>query len=219
MGAAPGEYVTIVIDPADKVRNYKLLVGSVVPRPIAWITSFGPGDVVNAAPFSCYTFVSSVPPMLAINIGPRENGPGESGRREKDTTENVRRTGEFVVNVAALPQLPAMHQSSADYPREIGEADALGLALAPSERIAVPGIALSPVRMECVLDRILELGEAGNHLVIGRVLAFHVRADLYRDGRIDSFAMRPVARLGGPNYASLGEFITMPAAVPEPAKG
>jgi flavin reductase (DIM6/NTAB) family NADH-FMN oxidoreductase RutF len=202
--------VTILIDPADKAANYKLLIGSVVPRPVAWITSLGANGAVNAAPFSCYTFVCSTPPMLAINIGARDGGAGE-----KDTTENMRRSGEFVVNVVALPQLPAMHQSSADYPSDIGEAEALGLELAPSERIAVPGIAKSPVRMECVLDRILDLGDEGNHLVLGRVVAFHVRRDLYRDGRIDSFAMAPVARLGGPNYASLGEFITMPAAVPE----
>ncbi|HZS83512.1 MAG TPA: flavin reductase family protein [Stellaceae bacterium] len=184
---------------------YRLLVGIVVPRPIAWITTLDGSGRVNAAPFSCYTFVCNRPPMLAINLGRRDG-------TLKDTARNVRQRGDFVVNVVTEALIAPMHQSSSDFAPEISEPSLLGIELAPSRLIDPPRIAASPIALECRLDRIIELGEQANDLVIGRVVAFNINDDIYADGRVDMRKFRPLARLGGPHYAYLGEIITMPSS-------
>ncbi|MFI4986771.1 MAG: flavin reductase family protein [Alphaproteobacteria bacterium] len=186
-------------------RVYALLVGIVVPRPIAWITSLDGSGRVNAAPFSCYTFVCNQPPMIAVNIGKRDG-------YLKDTARNVREGGGFVLNVVTEELISPMHESSGDYPAETSETELLGLELVPSRLVRPPRIARSPIALECVLERIIELGTAGSELVIGEVVVFHIADELIADGRIDIRRFRPVARLGGPHYARLGEIITMPRA-------
>jgi len=183
---------------------YRLLVGIVVPRPIAWITTLDGEGRANAAPFSCYTFVCNRPPMLAINFGRR-------GGTFKDTTRNVRERGDFVVNVVTEELIAPMHQSSSEYPPEVSEPDLLGIELAASRLVGPPRIAASPIALECKLDRILELGELRNDLVIGEVIAFHLAEEIFANGRVDMRGFRPLARLGGPYYARLGEIITMPS--------
>lgn len=184
---------------------YALLVGIVVPRPVAWITTVDEGGRVNAAPFSCYTFVSNRPPMLAINIGRR--GPDLT---RKDTSANIARSGELVVNVCVEEMLGPMHASSADHPPQVSEVELLGLATLPSTQVAPPRLAASPIAMECRLERLLELGELKAGLVIAEVLAFHVDESLLQGKRIATDRFRPIARLGGPNYATLGRIITQP---------
>lgn len=186
----------------DEDTAYKLLVGAVVPRPIAWVTSISPNGKINAAPFSCYTFVSNKPPMLAISIG-RANGA------LKHTSRNARDQGEFVVNTVHESQIEPMHESTRDYPDETSEVEALSLALAPSLRIRTPRLADAPVSMECRFAQIIEFGELRSTLVVGEVVCFHVRDDLLVNGRIDSALLRPLARLGGPRYAHLGEIVTL----------
>ncbi|NKC29480.1 flavin reductase family protein [Falsiroseomonas selenitidurans] len=190
----------------DTATAYRLLVGCVVPRPIAWITSIDAAGRVNAAPFSSYNYVATSPPMLAINIATRAGTDGQV----KDTARNIRDSGEFVVNVATEATMEAMHQSAQDFPPEVSEAEALGLALLPSRLVRPPRIAAAPVQMECRLDRIVPLGRGINTLYIGEVVAFHLRGDVYDGTRVDSAALRPVARLGGPFYATLGEIIERP---------
>lgn len=184
---------------------YALLVGIVVPRPIAWITTLGRDRRVNAAPFSCYTFVCNKPPMLAVNLGRRDGAL-------KDTARNIRELGSFVVNVVTEALIEPMHRSSFEYPSEVSEPEALGIALAPSRLVEPPRIAASPVALECRLQQLLELGVQKNGLVIGEVVTFHVAESIYANGRIDIRKFRPLARLGGPNYARLGEILTMPSA-------
>ena len=183
---------------------YALLVGTVVPRPIAWITTLDREGRVNAAPFSCYTFVCNRPPMIAVNLGRREGAL-------KDTARNIRHLESFVVNVVTEELIEPMHQSSFDYPEETSEPELLGLALAPCRLVSPPRIASSPIALECRLRQILELGEQKNDLVIGEVVAFHVAEEIFAGGRIDVRKFRPLARLGGPNYARLGEIVTMPS--------
>ena len=108
---------------------YKLLSGVVVPRPIAWITTQSEAGLVNLAPFSCYTYVCSKPPMVGINIGRR------AGQR-KDTSRNIVAHGEFVVNIGDETMVEAVHRSADEYPPEVSETQLLGLELAPSELIA-----------------------------------------------------------------------------------
>jgi flavin reductase (DIM6/NTAB) family NADH-FMN oxidoreductase RutF len=181
---------------------YKLLVGAVVPRPIAWVTTLDGAGRVNAAPFSAFTFVCNQPPMLAISIG-RKRGA------LKDTARNIRETAEFVVNIADDGLIEPLHLSSREYPETVSEVEALGLATAPSRRVRPPRLAAVPVAMECRLFQTLEFGAGRSNLFIGEVTLFHVRDDLFRDGKIDSARLRPIARLGGPNYAKLGEIVTM----------
>lgn len=189
----------------DAAGAYRLLVGIVVPRPIAWITTLDGEGRVNAAPFSCYTFVCNRPPMLAVNLGRRE---GEL----KDTARNVRERREFVVNVVTEALIAPMHGSSSEYPPEVSETERLGIELAPSRLVAPPRVAASPIALECRLERVVELGELRNDLVIGEVVVFHVADAVYADGRVDMRKFQPLARLGGPYYARLGEIIAMPKA-------
>ena len=182
---------------------YRLIVGCVVPRPVAWITTVDAQGRVNAAPFSSYNYVATSPPMLAINIASRAGAV-------KDTARNIRATGEFVVNVATEATMETMHQTAQDFPPEVSETELLGIALLPSQRVKAPRIASTPVQMECRLDQVVVLGRGVNTLFIGEVLAFHLAHDIYDGKRVDSARMRPIARLGGPFYASLGEIFHRP---------
>lgn len=186
----------------DADAAYRLLVGAVVPRPIAWITTLSSSGLVNAAPFSCYTFVCNDPPMLAINIGRRDG-------QLKDTARNIRDGGEFVVNVVSEDLLESMHATSAECGPEISEVEALQIAVAPSTAVRPPRIAASPVNLECRLDRILELGRLRNDLVFGRIVHFHVADAVCERGRIESQKLKPVARLAGRKYARLGDIVSL----------
>jgi len=191
-------FITVETKDIDTETGYRLLVGAVVPRPIAWITTVNGLGRVNAAPFSSYNYVAHSPPMLAVNIGSR-------GGVLKDTARNIVETGEFVVNVATEEMLDPMHASAADYPPEIDEAALLGIELLPGQFVKAPRIARSPVHMECKLEQAITLGRGLNTLYIGEIVAFHLSPEVYDGRRVDSIKMRPVARLGGPNYSALGE--------------
>ena len=197
-------------DGLNRAQMYQLLIGSVVPRPIAWITSRSESGVINLAPFSAFTWVCHEPPMIGFAITRRA---GEL----KDTARNVIAHGTFVVNIADEPLLEALHLSSADFAPEISEAEHLNLALAASATIDVPRLAAAPVALECEFVEELEFGVARQQFIIGNVRSFHVRDDLYENGKIDTGKLRPIARLAGPAYAHLGEIIRMQPAGPTPA--
>lgn len=192
-------------DALDTETAYRLLVGCVVPRPIAWITTVDEQGRVNAAPFSSFNYVATSPPMLAVNIALRA-----SSGLIKDTARNITTTREFVVNVATEHDMDAMHRSAQEYPPEISETEVLGIPLLPSHHVRAPRIASSPVQMECRLDQAVKLGRGINTLYIGEVVAFHLSDAVYDGKRVDSVALRPLARLGGPLYAALGETFHRP---------
>jgi len=182
---------------------YKLLTGVVVPRPIAWISTRSTSGTVNVAPFSSFNYVADTPPMLAVNIGLHDDGC------MKDTARNIRETGEFVVNVTTREALQTMNASSARYPADASEAEQLDIALVPGQEVGAPRVALSPVQMECRLSHIVPLGKGGNTLYIGEVVVFHLANRVYDGRHVDSVAIDPVARLGGPFYAALGEIFKL----------
>jgi len=197
----------LTLDPAamTKAERYYTLAALLVPRPIAWITTRSMAGVVNAAPFSFYAGISANPPILGVGVGRRRDGS------RKDTAANALATGEFVVHLAEDDILEELVASSAEYPPEVSEPAALGLALAPSARVEVPALACARARMECRLHRHLEVGEDPVDLLLGEVLAFRVAPELVAaDGRIREELLRPVGRLGGQDYAPIRDRLRIP---------
>jgi len=192
----------IIPDGIEPQEIYKLLTGIVVPRPIAWVSTLGPGGIVNLAPFSCFTFVSSKPPMVGINVGLR------SGRR-KDTSLNIEANKDFVVNIGDETMIEAIHKSAIDYPPDVSEVDLLGFSVKPSQKIKTPYLAETPISLECKFVRSIEFGETGAEFIVGEVVVFHIRDGLCESNKIDTALLRPVCRIGGPNYAVLGEIHSM----------
>lgn len=192
----------IAAESLDPEATYRLLTGVVVPRPIAWVTSRSPQGLINLAPFSCFTFVSNHPPMVGINVG-RKAGV------MKDTGNNVHATGEFVVNIADENLIEPVHLSAVEHAPDVSEVELLGLAVAPSVCVRPPRLAAAPISMECRLHRAIAFGDTGSEFLVGEVLMFHLREGLYENGKIDTGKLRPICRIGGPNYAKLGEIVQM----------
>jgi flavin reductase (DIM6/NTAB) family NADH-FMN oxidoreductase RutF len=182
--------------------SYRLLTGTVVPRPIAWVSSGIVPGKTNLAPFSTFTFVSPLPPMVGFNCGLR-------GGERKDSSRNINANGEYVVNIADESLLESLHLSSEHHPPDVSEVELLRLKTAPSVKIRTPRLADAPISMECRLKQVLSFGATDSEFFVGEVVMFHIRDDLYRDGKIDTALLRPICRLGGPTYASLGEIIRL----------
>ena len=192
------------IDPAylDPETAYRLITGVVVPRPIAWVTSLSATGVLNLAPFSAFMFVAPKPPMLAISVG-------RKGTIYKDTAQNILNNEQYVVHIADSSLMNAVHESSTEHPPEVSEVDELGLATLPGERIKVPRLAAAPIAMECRFRQCHEFGETRSRLIVGEVLVFHIRDGLLNNGKIETEALDPIARIAGPRYARLGEIVTL----------
>lgn len=192
------------IDPAylDPETAYRLLTGVVVPRPIAWVTSLSSGGTLNLAPFSAFTFVSPKPPMLAISVG-------RKGKTYKDTAQNILNNEEYVVHIADSSLMDAVHESSTEHPPDVSEVEELRLSTLPGERIKVPRLAAAPIAMECRFRQCLEFGETRSRLIVGEVLVFHIRDGLLNNGKIETEALDPIARIAGPRYAKLGDIVTL----------
>lgn len=186
---------------------YKLLVSTVVPRPIAWVVTQSPEGVVNTAPFSFFNAFSGNPPTVCIGVGHR--GPG----RGKDTAVNIEATGEFVVNLVSEDTADAMNVTAIDFPPDVDEIEQAGLTVAASTRVRPPRIAESPVAYECTLLQIVELGPE-SALILGRVVAIHVRDEQVLDvahGYIDTPALKLIARMHGRGwYARTTDLFDMP---------
>ena len=105
--------------------------------------------------------------------------------------------------------MSAIHESSAEHAPDVSEAELLGLSTLPSEMVRVPRLADAPISMECRLERVIPFGDTGAEFVVGEVVVFHLREGLMKDGKIDTRALDPVCRIGGPNYATLGDIVTL----------
>lgn len=197
----------MIIDPADldPTASYKLLIGSVLPRAIAWVSTSSTTGVGNIAPVSFFTVVGRKPPILSISLQPRSDEI-----TLKDTFVNIRDTGEFVVNLATIGQADAVHRSAFEFRSEIDEFEALGLEKAASEVISAPRIAGAPISFECVVDRIIPMPPLPDHVVWGRVQRMHIRDDLYLpNGRVDVGALGVFGRLAG-EYTMVDNIFTTP---------
>jgi flavin reductase (DIM6/NTAB) family NADH-FMN oxidoreductase RutF len=184
---------------------YKLLIGSVVPRPIAWVSTISTEGVVNLAPFSFFNVASRNPPMLCISIGP---GVGEREGTEKDTLVNIRNQKEFVINVVPSSLGNEMQKTSENLPSNVDEFEAAGLTTLDSTIVKPKRVKEAPIQMECQLEQIIQLGS--DHLVIGRMIRYHINDDYYLGNyKVDLEKLQPLGRLAG-NYSESREFFSLP---------
>ncbi|MCU0493048.1 MAG: flavin reductase family protein [Chloroflexaceae bacterium] len=194
------------IDPTTLSQQnlYKLIIGTVVPRPIAWVSTQDENGLRNLAPFSFFNALGSNPPALMISV----NYTGARAQGRKDTLHNILETGEFVVNIVTEATAAAMNDTATDYPAEVDEFAAAGLTPVPSHTVRPPRVAESPVHFECVLHTSLPLGEGqgSTTLVVGVIKHMHLRDDLLDDkGRVDIHRLQPVGRLAGNSYCYVRE--------------
>ncbi|HZQ62551.1 MAG TPA: flavin reductase family protein [Casimicrobiaceae bacterium] len=180
-------------------NRYKLLISLVIPRPIALVTTVGPTGVVNAAPFSFFNIFSEAPPLAVLGLQARPSGS------MKDTSAHLRDRGEYVINLVDEALGEQMNQCAVDFPPEISEIEAAKLNLKPSVKVKIPRIAEAPAALECRHFTTLEVS-ATRRLAIGEILHVHVREELWDPDkmRVDMSKYRPLARLYGNFYASLG---------------
>jgi len=195
------------IDPADNSEreNYKFLIGSIIPRPIAFVTTSSKEGVLNGAPFSYFNIVSSNPPMISLSIQ-------RSEERQKDTARNIIESKEFVVHIVDEDNVEKVNETAATLPSNQSEVMVAKLTPVESEKVSVPGVKESKIRMECVLEHSLELGGVntpGCDFIIGKVVQFHIEESIYVKGRIDPKALGAVSRLAGVNYAKIGEIFSI----------
>lgn len=187
------------LDPAQIAYSdiYKLMIGMIVPRPIAFVSSEDSAGIRNLAPFSYFTACSSNPPMVCFCTTIR-SGP----RPHKDTLENIRATGEFVVNIVSEEFAEQMNASSADVPPEVDEFVLSGLTPIASDLVKPPRVAESKAQMECRLHQIVEISDqpGGGILILGEVLRFHVLESLLDGYKIDADKLNAIGRMGGPTY-------------------
>jgi len=196
------EFDFTALPPRDR---YRLLIGAIVPRPIALVTTLDERSVPNAAPFSFFNVFSHDPVVVALGIERREGGV------LKDTTRNIRQHREFVVNLVNETIAEAMNVCAVDFPLGVSELEAAGLTAAASSAIATPRIAESPVNLECRLMEELRFGDEGKRsIILGEVIRFHIRDEfLTPSGYVDIPAMRPVGRLAGNGYVRLSDRFEM----------
>ncbi|OCA84133.1 hypothetical protein A8F94_15535 [Bacillus sp. FJAT-27225] len=195
------------IDPSvmTERENYKFLIGSIIPRPIAFVTTASKDGVLNGAPFSYFNIVSSNPPMISLSIQ-------RQGGRQKDTARNILESKEFVVHIVDDQNVEKINQTAASLPPGESEVKLANLTPVKSEKLSVSGVKEAKIRMECVLEQHLELGGAdspGCDFIIGKVVQFHIEHDIYEKGRIDPNGLAAVSRLAGTNYAKIGEMFSI----------
>jgi flavin reductase (DIM6/NTAB) family NADH-FMN oxidoreductase RutF len=180
---------------------YNWMINTITPRPIAWVSTLSAAGQTNLAPFSFFQGVCASPPML-IFVGANDR----TGKR-KDSVVNVEQVPEFVVNVVPYELHEPMNHTSAPLPHGESEFEKFGIASAPSDRVKPLRVAAAPVAFECVLDRIVVLGNGplGSSVVFGRILCAHVSESVLTDGAIDPRKLDTIGRMGGNYYTRTTE--------------
>ena len=189
----------VSFDPAEMETGafYRVLNSVVVPRPIAWVCSRSAEGVHNLAPHSFYTVACVDPPVVQFT---------SVGR--KDSLRNVEDSGEFTISLTPEALFEQVNATATDFPPDQSEAEHTGVTLEPSDRVATMRVAQSPVSLECVLHATLRLGDST--VVFGQVRSISVREDAVRDGRPRIERLRPLARLGGNEWSTIGEIREIP---------
>jgi len=184
----------MILDPASASPGafYQFMIGVVVPRPIAFVSTVSPEGRLNVAPFSFFNAIASQPPLIGISINRRRGEP-------KDTMRNIQSLGELVVNTVDEPLAERMVRTSGEWPEDVDEFQLTGLTPVPSDLVKPPRVGESPVSMECRLHQVVEMGNT--FFVVGEILRAHVKDEVLTDGRVDIAKLRPLGRLGGDGYS------------------
>jgi flavin reductase (DIM6/NTAB) family NADH-FMN oxidoreductase RutF len=189
----------LIVDPGstDYTSVYKLLIGSVVPRPIAFVSTLSTEGAFNVAPFSFFTVASSNPPVLVFTVGNRATVDPR-----KDTLRNITTAREFVVNIVSEDFAQKMNLCAGDYPPEVDEFEVSGLTPIPSDLVKAPRVAESHINMECRLLYTISMSNLinGGNLVLGEVVRFHIDDAYFSNFRIDPDKLRAIGRMAGNSY-------------------
>jgi flavin reductase (DIM6/NTAB) family NADH-FMN oxidoreductase RutF len=189
--------MTILPDATPPADVYRLLIGSVVPRPIALVSTVSPNGTFNLAPFSFFTVVCADPPVLCISVSRRAQGA------HKDTLANIEATGEFVINIVSEEFAAQMNITSGDYPPEVDEFSLAGLTPVKSDLVKPPRVGQSKVNFECKLTNNVLVSDrpGGSNLVLGEAVCIHVDDGVLEGNRIHPDRLRAIGRLGGISYS------------------
>ena len=191
-----GDDGKVIIDPATVPARdiYKLMIGSVVPRPIAFVSTVSASGGFNVAPFSFFNVVCAEPPTVAFTTGYREP--------RKDTYVNIKATGEFVVNIVSEEIAENMNLTSGDYAHGVDEFVVSGLTPVACDVVRAPRVKESRVSMECRMTQILDISERpmGASMILGEVVRFHLEDGMVDNFRVDPDKLRAVGRMGGNDY-------------------
>lgn len=205
----------MVIDPAtlSEGEAYKYIIGAVLPRPIAWVSTMDGEGRLNLAPFSYFTGVCPKPLTLLFCPGVHPNGA------KKDTWLNIEQTGEFVINMTNEETAVAMNRSATILPRGESEFAWAGVTPLPSEKVRVPRVAESPIAFECKLQQIVVVSEqvGGGAAIFGEVVWIHVRDEVWENGRIALDRYRPIGRLAGNGYTRVNDLFELKRLPPPEA--
>ena len=197
----------IAPDSIPRASLYKILIGSVVPRPIGWISTINASGQPNLAPFSFFNVVCAKPPTVLFCPMIR----GTDGNT-KDTLNNVKATGEFVVNIVSGELASQMVETSVEIAADVNEFELAGLETASSLVVKPPRVAESPIHFECKVTHIVEIGNqpGGGSVVIGEIVHVHVdERVLFDQDKIDLAALKPIGRLAGSAYVRVTDLFEM----------
>ncbi|WP_370211994.1 flavin reductase family protein [Roseovarius sp.] len=198
----PATFERIELGDMTALSRYKFLTATVVPRPIALVSTLNPNGSVNLAPFSQFVILSASPPILGIVSGRHPDG-------RKDTHSNILRTGEFVINTVDEALAVPTQQSAYPFRPEISETELLGLGTRATTSVAGRAVAASPLAFECRLVRTESFGETAT-LIAGEVVAVTARQGLVSGHRVAHDKLRPLGRIAGRDYCRTGEVVSMP---------
>jgi flavin reductase (DIM6/NTAB) family NADH-FMN oxidoreductase RutF len=195
----------MIVSPSDLPYNefYNLLISSVVPRPIAWVSTVSAAGQPNLAPFSFFNAICADPPLLAFAPGLRRpRKPDAIHGEAKDTLRNVRETREFVVNMVTHELADAMNLTSGEYDASVNEFELANLTPLPSKFVRPPRVAESPVSFECKLHQILDFSQAptSGSLVIGKIVSIYISDAHLKEGKLDRNSLDLIGRMGGTQY-------------------
>ena len=187
-----------LLNDLDAQARYHLFSGGVTPRPIAWVSSLSASGVNNLAPYSFFTVASCTPPVLLFTTVMPRTG------RLKDSITNIRATGECVVNIVSQDLLASMNSTAASFESDVSEFEAAGLASCPSQCVKPLSVLQSPVRYECTLRQIIELGgqPGAGLMTLLDVVNVYVEDGLYQDGRIQQDKINSMGKMGGDFYSA-----------------
>ena len=190
----------MIYDPTEHplLETHKLMIGSIVPRPIAFVSTLSKDGLENLAPFSYFNGICSNPPSIMFCPARR----GYDGKT-KDTLNNIRDTEEFAVNIVSEDFAEQMVSTSTDFEPEVNEFEVSGLTPEPCQKIAPPKVAEAKISFECKLNKIIPVGNegpGGGFVIIGTIVLFHIDDDVYEDGYINLKKLRPIGRLAGNMY-------------------